>query len=194
MDRHASGRHSRRRRHRHAAGLYHRLPECAVVHRHARRSAGLARRHLVRHQRSHRGAYGFHLPPDGRRHQRLDRRDMELDRRYRCLRRHRRGNPQFPSPAPPFRLSTAAGLGGIFPGGTRLLRRHRFCGCRQQLSLADQHRPQLCRCQWHHLAGRRSVHSARHRHSGADSARRWCSDDLHRHAAALRTLCIRHRR
>ena len=39
---------------------------------------------------------------------------------------------------------------------------------------------------------RRAVHRARHRHPGADRARRRHRHDLHRHPHALRPLCLRH--
>ena len=44
------------------------------------------------------------------------------------------------------------------------------------------------------VAGGRAVHLARHRHPGADRARRRRRDDLRRHAHALRPLRLRHRR
>jgi D-xylose transport system permease protein len=85
-------------------------------------------------------------------------------------------------------------LGRIFPLRARLRHRARRGRRRQQLSLAARHRRPLCRGQRNHRPGRRPLHPAWHRHSGADRHRRRHRHDLHHHAHPLRPLCLRDRR
>ena len=88
----------------------------SVLHRHARRPAGLARRRLVGDPRRDGRADGCDLPADRRRSVWLDRRDVELDRRHSRLRRHRRRDHERPAPAQAFQVSAAADLGRSVPG------------------------------------------------------------------------------
>ena len=102
----AIGLHDRR-----AARLHHRLPRCAVLHRHAWRPADMARgRWWVTSGADHRAARRD-LPADGRRPARVDRREMELDRRRRRLRRRCAGAAQRQTPAAALQIPAASGLG-----------------------------------------------------------------------------------
>ena len=80
-------------------GCADRLSRHSVLHRHARRPSGLARRGLVGDARADRGAARWHLQAHGRRTRRIDRRDLELGARPRRLRRGRCALGLWPSPA-----------------------------------------------------------------------------------------------
>ena len=115
--------------------------ERALLHRHARRPARLARRRLVGHQRPDGRADGRHLPPHGRRRRRLDRRDLELDRR-----RHRlpRSSSRSSSTRASSASASASRCGRSGPSISSavlgcVLVLGAVCG-RQQLLLAGQHR------------------------------------------------------
>ena len=72
---------------RRIAGLHRRLHWSAVLHRHARRAAGLARGGLGNGQRAHDRADGRDLPAPGGRFARVDRRDLAAgsSEAWRCV-------------------------------------------------------------------------------------------------------------
>ncbi len=195
MDRHASGRHPRRWRYRHAARDRSSPSECAVLHRHAWRPAGLCARHLVRHQRPHSAPMDstFRLMGGGTSAVRSARRGVDRCRHRLCRdrvaassnSRHQRRRFGFP---------LRPGLCGYFlvalgclvvivslPSSTATPGRSY---CPQLFFL-----PNIGIA----MAGWRSVHSAWHCRPGADGACRRCRHDLHRDKTALRPLCLRHR-
>ena len=103
------------------SGPDRRLRRGSVVHRHAGRLPGLARTDLRLRAGADARADGRHVCPARRRPERVARRDRQLDRRRRGVRRHRVHAGQQSPPAPRLRLSRAADL-GVGDGHRRRLR------------------------------------------------------------------------
>ena len=92
-----------------------------------------------------------------------------------------------------FRFPAAAGLGRDIPRRGHLRRYPCRRLDRELLSVARRHRAAVCGGERHHRPGRRAVHRARHRHTGADGRGGGHRHDVHQHAHALRPLRVRHR-
>ena len=126
---------------------------------------------------------------------RFDRRHLELGRRRDRLPADHRRHHRLAPAAKALRLSAPSALGGIFPCRPRLRAwSSARSGSVQQLLLADQHRQAIRRGPQYSLAGDGLGHSLRHRRSGSDRRLHRHRHDLHRHAPALRPLCLRDRR
>ncbi len=164
-----------------------------VLHRHARRPARLARRHLVRHQRPDGRADERHLPPDGRRHRGLDRRDLRAGSSA--------SSPVSPSSRDP-QLAASSASASAFrcrPVWAGILPRSRWaaCSCSARSAIANSYSWPINIARSYADANgiawpEGGLHDlARHRHSGADRDRRRHRHDLHRHPPALRPLRLR---